>query len=167
MSMTEVSTLRFGKISVEDRDMLHFDQGIPGFFHLREWFLVGEDDNPIKWLQSAGDEAVALPVAMSQSVRADYNARIAEGDLGDLVSEGEEELCAFVVVNVPPGAPWNSTANLRAPIIINTRTRQGRQVVSLNEDYSMRAPLFSEEVRQALVAQIAKAEVSERPVEEE
>ena len=72
-----------------------------------------------------------------------------------------------MVVNVPPGAPWNSTANLRAPIIINTRTRQGRQVVSLNEDYSMRAPLFSEEVRQALVAQIAKAEVSERPVEEE
>ena len=49
---------------------------------------MGEDDNPIKWLQSAGDEAVALPVAMSQSVRADYNARIAEGDLGDLVSEG-------------------------------------------------------------------------------
>ena len=40
-------------------------------------------------------------------------------------------------------------------------------MVSLNEDYSMRAPLFSEEVRQALVAQIAKAEVSERPVEEE
>ena len=157
--MRKIDTVRFGTLEVEKESLLHFPQGIPGFFHLKEWFLVGEDDNPIKWLQSVGDGAVALPVALPRSVCPEYKARIAEEDLEDLGPEGDEgEICSFVVVNIPSGAPWKSTVNLRAPIVINYRTRRGRQVISLNEEYSMRAPLFSEEEREVLVAQVAPGE---------
>lgn len=159
-SLKAVSTARFGTVSVEEHDILHFDQGIPGFFDLREWFLVGEDDNPLKWLQSVDDGAVALPVTIPQGVCSDYHAHLAEGDLEGLDSSDPEDLGMLVVVTIPPEAPWEITANLRAPIVVNQKTRQAKQVVALNEEYSLRTYLFPEELRRSMAAQSSSAEFS-------
>ncbi|GAB1400812.1 hypothetical protein MASR1M66_22670 [Aminivibrio sp.] len=59
----ERETSRFGLLTVSDEDILTFPKGIPGFETHRQWALAGDDDSPIKWLQSLADGDVALPVA--------------------------------------------------------------------------------------------------------
>jgi flagellar assembly factor FliW len=50
------------------------------------------------------------------------------------------DVLALVVVN-PGDSPAAATANLLAPVVINTATRQGAQVV-LTDDLPVRAPLI-------------------------
>jgi len=60
----KIETTRFGRFTVNDEDLIHFPKGIPGFETHKKWALAGEDDSPIKWLQSLSDGDVALPVVV-------------------------------------------------------------------------------------------------------
>ena len=42
------------------------------------------------------------------------------------------------------------TANLRAPILINIKTRKAVQVIALNEEYPVRYVVFSEDIREKM-----------------
>ena len=44
------------------------------------------------------------------------------------------------------------TANLRAPIVINLKTRKAVQVIALNEEYPIRHVVFPEDVREKMKA---------------
>ena len=52
-----------------------------------------------------------------------------------------EDVLVLLVVN-PGDDPASATANLLAPVLVNTRTHQGGQVV-LNDDLPIRAPLLA------------------------
>ena len=151
--MRTFATARFGVLSVNEEDVLRFPKGIPGFYEHREWALAGEDDNPVKWLQSLSDGAIALPVMPPQAVLPDYNARIVSGDLEELAVEDPGGLSILVVVSIPPDAPWNMTANLRAPIVVNVAKRLAKQVICSNEEYGLRAFVLSDAMRASFEAQ--------------
>ena len=103
----------------------------------------GKSDG-IKWLQNIEDPALALPVTAPDAVEAGYEARIADDDLHALGVCGDSaNLAMLVVLTIPQDAPWNATANLRAPILVNAGTRQALQVIALNETYSVRQPVLS------------------------
>ena len=57
------------------------------------------------------------------------------------------DLALLIVVSIPEAAPWNMTANLRAPVVLNLKTRKAVQVIALNEEYPIRHIVFPEEVR--------------------
>lgn len=155
--MRTIKASRFGLLSVNDEDVLRFPKGIPGFYDHREWILAGEDDNPVKWLQSLHDGAIALPVMVPQAVLPGYNAKIVSGDLEELAVEDQGDLSTLVVVSIPPDAPWNMTANLRAPIVVNVKKRLARQIICANEDYGLRAFVFSESMRASFERQACQA----------
>lgn len=159
--MKTCTTTRFGVLSVNDEDVLHFPKGIPGFYDHHEWILAGEDVNPVKWLQSLSDGAIALPVMPPQAVLPDYNARIVSGDLEELAVEDPGGLSILVVVSIPPDAPWNMTANLRAPIVVNVAKRLAKQVICANDEYSMRAFVLSDAVRASFEAQASRSAAEE------
>ncbi|WP_300521469.1 flagellar assembly protein FliW [Aminiphilus sp.] len=159
--MKTVTTTRFGVLSVNDEDVLHFPKGIPGFYDHYEWILAGEDENPIKWLQSLSDEAIALPVMPPQVVLPEYNAKIVAGDLEDLSVDDDGDLSTMAVVSIPPDAPWNMTANLRAPIVVNVKKRLAKQVICANDEYSMRAFVLSDAVRASCEAQASRGSAEE------
>jgi flagellar assembly factor FliW len=50
----------------------------------------------------------------------------------------------MAVVTVPSGQPEQATANLRAPLVVNLRTRKGKQLI-LHESIPLRFPLMPEE----------------------
>ena len=126
----------------------------------------------------AGRGARLVVTARREALLADLAAEIgAEVLVADLTDRADVHRvadraadCDVLVANAGVGADppladlteesidFSIDVNLRAPIVINHRTRRGRQVISLNEEYSMRAPLFSEEEREVLVAQVAPGE---------
>jgi flagellar assembly factor FliW len=145
-----INTTRFGHFSVNDEDVVRFPKGIPGFETHSEWALAGEEDNPIKWLQSLSDGDVALPVVTPDTVKMNYNARLPQGSISLLESESVEDLALLLVLSIPLGAPWDMTANLRAPVVINHKKRLGCQVIAENEEYDLRTPVLSDIMRESM-----------------
>ena len=145
-----MKTLRFGEVEYNPEDLLTFPRGIPAFENKHHWILAGSDDSAIKWLQSVDDGALALPVTSPDAVRPDYNARIPEDELKLIGTTNPAELALLIVVSIPKNAPWNMTANLRAPILINLKTHKAVQVIALNEEYPIRHIIFPEDVREKM-----------------
>lgn len=136
----------FGELDYRpDEEMLTFPRGLAGFEKNHNWLLIGGKSDGIKWLQNIEDPALALPVTAPDAVEAGYEARIADDDLQALgvVSGDSANLAMLVVLTIPQDAPWNATANLRAPILVNAGTRQALQVIALDEKYSVRQPVLS------------------------
>ena len=153
LSEIKIKTERFGEVTCNSEDVLFFPRGIPAFEDKHEWILAGSDDSAIRWLQSVDDGSLALPVTSPDAVQPDYNARIPEDDLNLVGSFNPAELALLIVVSIPESAPWEMTANLRAPILINITTRKAVQVIALNEEYPVRHVVFSDEVREKLKSQ--------------
>ncbi|MCF4113055.1 MULTISPECIES: flagellar assembly protein FliW [Dethiosulfovibrio] len=140
--MKKLASSRVKDVSYEEKDLFFFPKGIPGFEHLHEWLIVGDEDSPVKWLHSV-EEDVALPIAHPRSFFIDYDANISKSVLADLGTEKLEKLTVVVVLSLSRGDVHDSTVNLKAPILINGEKRLGMQVIALNEDYDVRHPLFS------------------------
>ena len=152
MSVMTVNTLRFGTVSYDDGDLLFFPRGIPAFEDSHKWILAGSEDSAIRWLQNIEDGNLALPVTSPDAVRPDYNAKIPDDELKLIGTENFAELAFLIVLTVPEGAPWNMTANLRAPILINLRTHKAVQVIALNEEYPIKHLIFPDDVREKMKA---------------
>jgi flagellar assembly factor FliW len=138
-----VETSRFGLLEVGEDAVLRFPGGIPAFEDHREWAFVGEDESPIKWLQSLLDGDVALPVCPPELVFPGYRAELTREDLEIIEASSEEELGIMVVLTIPSDVS-QMTANLRAPLIFNHVKRLGCQVILKNEDYSVRYKVFGD-----------------------
>lgn len=138
-----LSSRYFGAIAFADEDVLSFPRGLPAFEEERRWLLLDDGESSVRWLLSAEDEGPALPVTAPEALMPDYSARIPEDDM-ELVGASDSDrpdLALLIVLCVPETAPWNMTANLRAPILVNLRTRRAVQVIALNEEYPVHHPL--------------------------
>jgi flagellar assembly factor FliW len=145
-----VLSSRFGEISFSEEDVLFFPRGIPAFEKSHRWILAGDEDNAVKWLQNVDNGALALPVTSPDAVMPDYNAKIPEDDLDLVGSRDVGDLAMLIVVSIPESEPWNMTANLRAPILVNLKSRRAVQVIALNEEYPIRYIVFPESVRNSM-----------------
>ena len=158
-----INTTRFGELFYNDEDIIIFPRGIPGFERNHNWAIAGDEDSIIKWLQSLDDAELALPITTPDIVMLEYNARIPDDEiemLGEVQSN--EDLALLSVVSIPPSAPWDMTVNLRAPILINVRTKRAAQIIVLNEDYPLRHPVFSESARAEMKANASKSQEAEQ-----
>jgi flagellar assembly factor FliW len=136
-----VVTERFGEIDVDDDRVLAFDEGVPGFPSARRFALVEVDDSDsFFWLQSLEDPELAFLCAVPWPFFPDYEPELSEGDQAALAVEQAEDVLVLVVLTVDRDAS-QVTANLMGPVMINQRTRTGRQVVLSDSDYPLRAPL--------------------------
>ncbi len=150
------ATTRFGNVEVLEENIIHFPDGIPGFEGNKDWYFLGEQEHPVKWLQNLEDGSIALPIIAPQAVCPEYDARVQDSELESIHPESADDLVLVSVVSIPPDAPWNMTVNLRAPIIVNKRLNLGSQVIALNEEYGVRHLVFPEETRQRLSNEAAK-----------
>ena len=140
----------FGTLDYEpEADLLTFPRGLAGFEDHHSWILLDGKTGSIKWLQNIEDPALALPVTAPDAVKPDYEARISEDDLQAVgVKEWDSDgLVMLVVLTIPQTAPWDMTANLRAPILVNADTRQALQAITLNETYPVHHHVLSQGAR--------------------
>ncbi len=128
-----------GLLDIDEKDIIIFKQGLPGFEQLRKFALIAlEDTKPIQWLVSLEEKTVSLPVCDPWAIRFDYHINIPENIVSYLDISNEEKLLIMVVVRIPDANPQSMTINLAAPIIINLDNNFALQYISEKSEYKLR-----------------------------
>ncbi len=134
-------TTRFGTVEVPDKAVLFFSLGVLGFPEVRRYVMLDHGQNtPLKWLQAVDKPELAFPMVPATDLVQDYHITVSPDDLAALAMESTNDLLAFVILTIPNGAPERTTANLKAPIVMNPTTHLARQVL-VEQDYPIRYPL--------------------------
>jgi len=134
---------RFGGVEVAGAVTLDFPEGLVGF-HDHHRFAVVEPTvpgSPFKCLVSLDHEDVGFAIADPSRLFSDYEVDYGN-ELEVLDIRDEEELSLYVILTVPE-QPIRTTANLLAPLLVNTRTRIARQLVLSDSRYSTRHPIIA------------------------
>lgn len=142
----DVQTTRFGTLVIEEDKIIAFPRGIPGFEKLRRFFMLPvEDTENIHWLQAVDEPAVALLVIDPFKYFKGYSCNVPDQITEELEIKEPAEALVLTTISVPTDNPAAATANLMAPIVINTRLCKGRQVILNGSPYSTKQKLFSAE----------------------
>ncbi len=140
-----VKTRYFGEIELEEDKIVTFDGGLLGFEEYKRFTLLYNSDADgrpaISWLQCIDEQSLALPVMIPTLIMPDYNPIIEDGVLNAIGEWDEESISVLVTVTVPSDITLMTT-NMKAPIVINTRTMKGCQVIAENRDYEIRYKIY-------------------------
>ena len=122
-----VVSRRFGTFEVPATSVLHFAQGLVGFAQHRRYVVLDHrPGSPFKWMLSIDDPELAFAVAHPGELVADYQPPLALA--ARLLDTEPDALALFAIVTIPSD-PTRMTVNLMAPVVVNLRTRQARQIV--------------------------------------
>lgn len=133
-----------GTIGFEEKDIIRFNKGIPGFEDLREFVIFSVEGNEVfKILHSIEDKDVGIIVINPFDFAVDYEVALPENTLKTLKIEEESDVLMLNTVTLSSNI--NSiTVNLRAPIIINIKKDLGEQIILQDEKYPIKYPLIKE-----------------------
>jgi len=145
----KIVTTRFGEVEIDESRIINMPDGIPGFDECKKFFIFGSEEQPIKWFQSVDKPEVALPIVNPFLFAKDYEVELSDDDVEFLKAEKPEDIAVFVVLVIPSGDPMAMTANLKAPIVINTKEKIGRQVVLMDDRYPIRYRVFGKDEKPA------------------
>ena len=142
----KVTTRLFGDIDIAENKIIHMEGGIVGFPDLKQFTLIydkekGDDHDTIMWFQSLDEPQFAMPVLVPTSILPEYNPIVNDELLAPLGELNDDNLYCLVTVKVPSDLT-KMTINQKAPIIINTDTMKGAQLIVENEDYEVRFPIY-------------------------
>lgn len=139
-----VKTRLFGEIDIADEKIIELVHGLIGFPDMKKYTLIFDEEKKdkgnIMWLQSLDETDFAMPVMMPQLVKPDYAPSFDEEALKPLGDLHEENIYILVTVRVPKD-PKEASVNLKAPIIINTDTCVGDQII-MDGDEPIRFPIY-------------------------
>jgi flagellar assembly factor FliW len=142
--MLKVRSRNFGSIEYAPGEEFTFANGLPGFPQESAFLPIEVPEQlPLLYLQSLRTPElcfVALPV---RCIEADYELSRSGGELASIGLSGDAQpgpglLCLALVCFEEDG---RAVANLRAPIVINVKTRAGIQMIQSEDHYPIRCPL--------------------------
>lgn len=136
----------FGEVEIDEEKVLTFPNGIMGFEEMRRWTILYDiekgKEGAISWLQSLDMEELALPIISPYSVVSSYSPIVEDEILKPLGEFKDEELVIFLIITIPQENPKLTTANFKAPVIINPENKVGLQIIVNNEDYEVRFKIY-------------------------
>ncbi|RME18593.1 MAG: flagellar assembly protein FliW [Bdellovibrio sp.] len=137
-----VQTSRFGPLDVQEEDLIHFPEGLLGFDNLTRFVLLDDPNEDIfAWLQSCEEPSVAFPVLEPEIFMESYNVNLTKSDMEAIKVSSPSECQFFVIITIPED-PKEMTANLKAPIVINSKERLAKQCVLQDNRLAIREPIF-------------------------
>ena len=138
----KIQTSRFGILDVSDENLLNFSLGLVGFPACRRFVVLDAGkDSDYQWFQSVDEPTLAFVIMDVHLLQPDFRVDVPDEGLRELDITQTDTVLILVVVTIPPGNPDLATANLRAPLVVNLRTRKGKQMI-LHESIPLRFPLL-------------------------
>ena len=156
----KVKTTRFGTLDVAEKDLLVFPEGLLGFSGKKRFVIYSKESNhPFFWLQSVDDPKLAFVICDPAIFFPDYRISARKSELASIGGAKPEELIICVIVSISR-EPFSMSANLQGPLVINTVSRKGKQLVLIEGNHGTRHPIpFKQEtmgVPHPLLAQRAR-----------
>jgi flagellar assembly factor FliW len=115
-------------IEINESDILHFENGLPGFEEEKQFILLPIDETELSMLQSIQNKDLAFittdPFLFFQDY--DFELSLKERELLGI----NEEKDVYIQVIITISDPYEkSTANLRAPVILNVKNNKCKQII--------------------------------------
>jgi len=137
----EVRTTRFGNIEIADERVIEFPKGLLGFPGATRFCLLQPcEDALFFWLQSLDEPNLAFVVTDPSLFVTDYSAPIRPEQMETLSLSSLEDAQIFVIVNKINDT---LTGNLQGPLVINTLSRVGEQLVLAEKRWTTRHRLMT------------------------
>ena len=115
----KLHALSFGEIEIDEKNILTFPDGIPGFEESKRYIIINnpDEENPFDWLQSVDNGDLAFVIINPFFVKPDYDIIIPESALEKLKIKDESDVALYSIVVVPEKIE-EMTVNLTGPIEI-------------------------------------------------
>ena len=141
----KVKTRLFSTIDIADDKIITLEKGMIGFPELKHFALIYDEEKKekkfkIMWLQSMDDGDMAFPVVDPSFVLEDYKPSVNDELLAPIGELKEDKLYLLVTATVPKNVE-DFSVNLKAPIVINTDTNKGVQIIAEN-NYSVKHKIY-------------------------
>lgn len=126
--MLNISTKFHGAREINEDKILTFQNGLPGFEDETQFVLLELEDTTFCVLQSVKTTEVAFIIMNPFEVFPFYEIDLSQDVLDELQLETEQDVALFVILTIHE--PFEaSTANLQAPIVLNTTKKTGKQYI--------------------------------------
>ena len=131
-----------GEIEYEEKEVITFNKGIPGFNELKKFILLDlQEYEPFKLLQSLENDEIALIVTSPYEFFKDYEIKLNDETISNLKIDSPEQVMILTTVTLNSDVK-KITTNLQGPIIINTSNNLGEQIILDNFKYEVKSPLM-------------------------
>lgn len=139
-----IQTKYHGEITIEETDIIRFENGIPGFLNEQQFIILPlTEDGIYSIMQSVRTSQLAFVITNPFIFYKDYDFTVEDMVVKQLGIETITDVKVFNILTLQD--PFeNTTVNLQAPIIINTKNNLAKQVILNNESYKTKHPLFNE-----------------------
>jgi flagellar assembly factor FliW len=135
--MNTIKTTRFGEIEVDESRAIHFADGLPGFHDKREFIILEhKPGSPFLWLQSMDTPGLAFVMINPFLMKGDYLQDLSPEEEALLKNKNDDEIIVFSLVTIPRGEVEKATVNLMGPIVVESKSRNAKQVILANSGYS-------------------------------
>lgn len=146
--MRKVNTSRFGEIEVDESKIIHFKDGIPAFEDEHEFIILPyEDESPYYFMQSLKSPDLAFLLTIPFLFFNDYTFELDDESVKELEITNPDNVFYYSMVTIPNGSIRYMTANLVAPIVLNSDNMQAKQVVLEKSNYTTKHRLFPESAK--------------------
>ncbi|MFG6366064.1 flagellar assembly protein FliW [Schaedlerella sp.] len=135
----EINAKYFGQVSYDKSELIHIVNGLIGFEAYTEYLPIPfhEDNDSLISLQCLEDETLSFILMNPFGLLNDYTPSLSGQDMKELDAETAEDL-SYYVICVMRDSVAESTVNLKAPLVVNVRSRQARQVILDQSEYTFR-----------------------------
>nr|WP_304216816.1 flagellar assembly protein FliW [Fredinandcohnia onubensis] len=138
----KIDTKYHGEIHIEEKEIITFANGIPGFLEEKKFiFLPFGEDTGISIMQSISNAGLAFAVTNPFLFLKEYNFTIDDQVVEQLQLESEKDVTVYVILTVQDLFE-KTTANMQAPVVINSKTQLAKQVILTNTAYHTKHSIF-------------------------
>jgi len=139
----EISTKYFDDVSVLEKDIIFFEDGIFGFEYNKKYVIIEfeEGSDNLLCLQSVSDSELAFVLMNPFNLKVDYSPQLSDDDVVDLQIDESSEGVLYYVICVVKETIADSTVNMKCPIVINPQNKRAKQIILDNDEYTFKHEL--------------------------
>ena len=130
--MRKVYTSRFGEIEVDEKKIVH---------------LPYDEESPYYFMQSIKSPDLAFLLTIPFLFFPDYTFEIDEMTVEELGIKNPDAVFYYSMITIPNGSIRYMTANLVAPVVLNSENMQAKQIVLEKSNYTTKHRLFPESAK--------------------
>ena len=118
-----------------------FEKGIPGFEDYK-YFNVNiiKDNEKFYSIVSKEDDNIGFISISPFDIKKDYEIDLDDEFVNELDIKSEKDVLVLCLITLGKTLK-DSTANLKAPIIINIKNNRGKQLILQDDKYKIKEPL--------------------------
>lgn len=137
----KIQTKYFDEVEINEADIIQFPNGLPGFLDEKAFVLLNLEDTVFQVLQSVETADLGFIVVQPFQFKADYRFELDDQVAEQLKIESEADIMILSIVTLKDSLK-TSTVNLKAPLIINHKTKVAKQYIIPKTDYTTKEYLF-------------------------